>query len=239
LELNQQLENISIKDTISETLTFELNDTIFVYRKITKEFYHAIYINKNRKTIEYKWLSDFSFDENELQTYKAYFKNYIEKQDGIYKKVNATELPKNWIPIYQYQNKFYLYGPSDWGNADKRIINDSSFVIWYMDGPVPIPLISVKQDSNKYLLEMKGYFNKVDKKQRLVIHQIDQKTKLSVFEFLDNSEKYRYQLYVPKESINHFDMIVNYCEHQKQLEFKFDEINFKALIKNSLSKSNE
>ena len=223
-------------DTLSETR--KLNDTIFIKREVTKDFYHAIYIDPARESKYYDWLTDFEFDKYDLQAYAGNYKYVKEKNPEAFKKVNTPEISKNWIPVYSYKNNYYLYAPSDWGNAGRRIINDSAFVYWYMDGPLPVPLTSAKKVGHgKVILEMMELFNEKPSSEKLTIHQIDSKTGLSVFEFTNESEMYKYRLYVPIENAKQFDMIVNHCDNQKQREFKFDPIDFEELIKKAANKT--
>ncbi len=144
--VNEDIPESSIRvetDTLPETIID--NDTIFIKREITKDFYHAVYIDTTRASKYYDWLTDFEFDKYDLQAYKGNYKYVKEKNPETFKKVNSTEISENWIPVYSYNDHYYLYAPSDWGNAGRRIINDSAFVYWYMDGPLPVPLTSVRK----------------------------------------------------------------------------------------------
>jgi len=233
-ETKRQVEILPLTDTTNNSSYRKLNDTIFIHREVSKDFYHAIYIDTNRHSKYYDWLTNFEFNKYDVQSYQESYEYLKEKFPKTYMKVNSTELPEDWIPVYLYKDNYYLYAPSDWGNAGKRIINDSAFVYWYMDGPLPIPLTSVKKEAqNKYILEISNLSKDSLEKQELTIFQIDPKTQLSVFKFSNKTGKTQYRLYIPKESASSFDMIVNYCENQKQLEFEFEEIDFKKLIKNS------
>ncbi len=84
---------------------------------------------------------------------------------------------------------------------------------------------------------MMELFNEKPSNEKLTIHQIDSKTGLSVFESTNESEMYKYRLYIPIESAKKFDMIVNYCDNQKQMEFDFDQIDFEKLIKKTANKT--
>jgi hypothetical protein len=241
--MGRQINNHSVnsgQDTLTETridtalaLEYKTIDTIFIHREVTTDYYHAIYIDTTRKSKFYNWLTDFEFDKSDLQSYQGNYQYVKEKFPNSYKTVNMIDVAENWIPVFKYKSSYYLYAPSDWGNAGRRIINDSAFVYWYMDGPLPVPIRNFKKLArNKYKLEIEDLVNKSEKKKQLIIYTIDSKTQLSVFEFSDEPEQYRYQLYIPRENTKYFDMIVNYCDNQKQFEFEFDKIDFDKLIKN-------
>lgn len=62
----------------------------------------------------------------------------------------------------------------------------------------------------------------------LNIYLVDEKNKIAVWQYKDEGENWRYRLFVAKEQALNFDLIVNYCDRQKQLEFDFDEIDYKS-----------
>ncbi|MDP2388634.1 MAG: hypothetical protein Q8M29_19840 [Bacteroidota bacterium] len=212
-----------------------INDTTFILREFQGEskIYHAIYIEKSSKAKKSKWLMDFIFDKSDKEALLENLKS--QKEEAAVKKLkkhNLQGLPKNWLPVYQYHKNYYLYAPSDWGNAGKRILSDSLLINWYMDGPYPELLQSVtKENASTFVIKYKD--NEEGKEdQTLVIHIIDPKIKLAVWEYPSNDGgPAYYRLYIPVAAAPNFDMVVNHCELQKQMEFKFDEIDFKKLLK--------
>lgn len=209
-------------------------DTLFIQRKFTKDYYHAIYIDTSRNSKYYDWLTDFEFDHYDSLSINESYKYIREKPSVVFQKVNTSSLSKNWVPVYEYKNQFYLYAPSDWGNAGRRLINDSAFVYWYMDGPMLYPMKSLKKlDNGDHQIEIIEPYDEISSSSKLTIHPIDPNTGLSVFEFGNEVDEYKYQLYVPAENARQFDMIVNFCESGKQREFHFDKIDFEKLIKMS------
>ncbi len=220
-----------INDTSQEKEKIETaippnNDTIFIVRELTKDMYHAIYIEKQKNTQRFKWLTNFSFDNNDSEGYK-YGKEYQkEKHPKAYKtKVNTFYLPKNWVPLHQYENQFYTYAPSDWGNTGQRILNDLEFIQMYMDGPNPNPIESTKK-INSHHFEFTLFNENI-----LRVYLYDSKRQIYIFEIDGGSYGSDYRFYTPATNAGKFDMIVNYCETQKQMEYRFEEVNFEALIK--------
>lgn len=235
----QECTELTVRDKNDISSEAAVNDdTIFIKRELTKDFYHAIYLDTTRDSEYYDRLTDFEFNKYDLQTYSEHYRYVKENKPKTFEKVNLTKIPENWIPVYSYKGDYYLYSPSDWGSAGRRIINDSTFVYWYMDGPFPVPLVDVSEvEYGKIVLEMMKLFNGKSFNEKLIIHQIDSKTGLSVFEFAEESESNKYQLYLPVESARKFDMVINYCDNQKQLEFDFDKIDFEELIKEATNNS--
>lgn len=225
-------DHIATVDSIPDSVLEKDNDgdTIFIKRELTSEYYHAIFIDTKRESKFYDWLTNFEFDKGDQEVYNDNYQYVIQKTSKSILTVNLPKIPKNWIPVYTYQEQYYLYAPSDWGNAGKRMINDSAFVFWYMDGPMPFPLTSIKHEENGSLsLEMFEPFQGELTTKRITIHTIDPNNGLSLFEYMNEPEEYRFRLYVPVENAKQFDMIVNYCNNRKQLEFEFDDIDFDKL----------
>ena len=112
--------NLTYFDSLD--INFNPPDTIFIIRELDKHSYHAVYIDTTRPKKYYDRLTDFSFDDYDQV---GYFSDYtrIEKEDpNIFKSVNNTNLPENWIRVYPYKNKFYVYAPSEWGAMGRKIL---------------------------------------------------------------------------------------------------------------------
>lgn len=211
-------------DTVVETHTV---DTLFISRGYTRGNYHAIYIDKDRNAERRGWLTNFTFDSRDSAALKGNADYRKENKSPFKRRTHDLNgLAQHWLPLYEYKDSFYLYAPSDWGNAGRRIISDSSVIYWYMDGPYDEPIIAFsEQDENTRHLLLYAPFENHPKK-RLMIHTVDPETQMAVWEYLDDNSRWRYRLMVPKEKAYHFDMIVNYSPNTKQHEFDFDTIDF-------------
>ncbi|WP_121197150.1 hypothetical protein [Mucilaginibacter gracilis] len=205
-------------------------DTTFISRKKTKDYYWAIYIEKNRQSKKYKNLLDFKMNKWDA-------KNYKESLDSLKKrkiiKIKALAgLPKEWLPLYLYKGKYYIYYPCEWDNGDRRILTDSTLVDPSMEGPIPRPLQTVKKiNANTYYLQLKAFYSIGPPISTLIIHIIDAKNNIAVWEDTSQQGPYRYGLYVAKQSAANFDMVVNYCDNNRVPEFEFDKIDYTALLK--------
>jgi len=215
-----------------DTSIAKSGDTTFILRGKTKHYYHAIYIEKNRESTFYQQLTDFTFDKWDIESFKGNYEAIKKMYSNPYKVFKHPALPTEWLPLYSYKGTYYLYAPSDWGYAGRRIITDSTLVYWDMDGPSPMPLTTFqKNNDKKYSLTHFQPYNTDGNTNQIIIHIIDSKNKIAVWEFTNEAKDYQYQLYVPKENAKNFDMINNYCDYMKQMEFKFDTIDYKKLIK--------
>lgn len=208
----------------------KVNDTLFLVREITKDYYHAVYIEKNRQSAEYKRLLNFKMDTTEAAGYHESYLSFKQKVKSRLKKASIAGLPTQWMPAYRYQNKYYIYSPSEWGNIDRRIITDSTIVYWDMEDPFPELLSLTGHIGNTYTFKTSHYMSGA-KSSKLVIHIVDTVTKLAVWEDFSQPLPYRYGLYIPRGQATRLDMIVNYCAQNKVFEFQFDKIDYAALLK--------
>lgn len=231
-----QVKDSSVVSVVSDSQTDDslgeaTGDTVFLLRNKTKDYYHAIYIEKNRQSKFYQWLTDFGFDNYDKEEFDTYYRGIKDDSSIKIKRFNRSDLPSEWVPLYSLKGRYYLYAPSDWGNAGRKIITDSTLVFWFMDGPYPIPLSSFRKNSNnQYALTGIGRHSFDSARTQLIIHMIDSKNKIAVWEFPAESTRYRYRLYVARENAPNFDMVVNYCKDAKQMEFSFDQIDYSKLL---------
>ena len=203
-------------------------DTTFLLKKWTNNFYHSIYIDKSNQSEYYKRLTNFKFDSDENEVFKF---SYEAIKAGL-NKHNLLGLPKEWLPLYQYKNHYFLYAPSDWGNAGRKIITDTAFINWPMDGPYLEPITEVKKvKKSTTIIKFKNPANNQLQFKKIIIHMIDEQKKIAVWEFVDANNKSEYGLFIAKEYAFAFNLVVNYSPNMKQAEFEFDHINFNLLLK--------
>ena len=222
----------SLQSSTIDTTIPPHSDTAFILRELSRDVYHAIYIEKNRNSRFYKNLLDFNFSKSDQESMLMNYNNNSLVEEGKHlRKYDLQGLPKEWVPVYNYKDHLYLYAPSDWGNAGRVILSDTALIFWYMDGPYPVQYMSFKKtNANDYKLEYAETSGQSSNR-TVIIHTIDPKTGLTLWEYTSGSggETF-YQLNVPKEKASNFDMIVNYCEHMKQMEFDFDPIDYKKYL---------
>lgn len=225
-----------VNDTGSEAATARPDttvaeeDTVFLFREDTPKQDHAIYIEKDRNSSHYRWMTDFTWDGNSETAYREGLQYFLARSNSKYRP-EPTGLPRNWLPLFQHEGRFVLYAPSDHGNARKRIINDTAFVFWYMDGPTPIPIQGIHHTNPKTTeLDLLPLNDQWPKSEKLIVHLLDTVPMMAVFEFTNEPTEHRYSLYTPVESAIEFDMVVNYSNN-KRLEFEFERIDYTMLLK--------
>lgn len=121
------------------------NDTIFLLKVNTKDYSQIVYIERNRQSADYKFLLNFSFDSAANADFKESNSYLKQKHHRPFKKYDLAGLPKEWLPVYRYKGKYYLYSPSEGGNEDRRIFTDSTIIYWGMEGPIAAPFQAVKK----------------------------------------------------------------------------------------------
>ena len=125
------------------------NDTIFLKRERGKDYYHIIYVEKNRQSIFYTKLLNFKMDEHDTN---AYIQNCGALDKDLFrpvKKFRLSGLARQWLPVYKFHHKYYLYYPGDTGLENRKLITDSTICYMNMDGYSPEQMLSVMQRDRK------------------------------------------------------------------------------------------
>jgi len=205
------------------------SDTIFLKKESHQYGSQIIFIDENKNSEHLKRLKNFSFSKFDQRSFDQNIKYIHEKCGDKYQQFNVEDLPKEWIPLYQYKNEFYTYGPVDWGRTGRKLLNDSLYISWMMDGPFPYKIEEFKKiKDNHFRFKYEicyGESNRV-----VNLHILDTATQMTIWEYDLRDRKIK-ELYIPKEKASHFDMIVNYCIDEKFDEFTFDNIDFDELRK--------
>lgn len=211
-----------------------LSDTIFIVKEIQKDgIYHAIYIEPDRSSKYYDRINNFKLD---LNAYQESLKQLTGNKPAKLAKHKTPIIPKKWLELHAYKNKYYVYSPSDYGSNSRLKITDTT-LIWQgmelganvINSVQTIDQNTVEFSITKFALsQISGKFIKV--KSKLFIHIIDRQNQIAVFEFITKSAPVRYELRVSADKVRNFPLIVNYCEDQKQMELSFDSVDFKKML---------
>jgi len=232
---NTSIDNQVVPDTsISKELkSFVLNDTTFLLRKDYGECgTHSVYIERNRKSKYYKLLKDFSINEYKLDTYNHYISMLNSKIKGGLKTFDLDSLPQQWLPLYLFEDKYYLYAPSDWGCSGKMAINSQSIICYNMDGPTPCAIRWINKVKNCYYINYVAPYGKENllDEPTLAIYIVDPKYKIAIWEEKDIEGKFDYKLMIPTKYANYFDIINNYSPQCKALEIELEQPDYKSLL---------
>jgi hypothetical protein len=203
-------------------------DTTFLLRETNNGIYHAIFIDESKTSKFYKQISDFTFYNYGSDNFKSSLDYLKEQHISLTRKV-IPQLPKKWIPLYQYKNKFYLYYPCDFYFHFKYNITDTAFIDYTGEGPVAYKILGFKAiNDSTFQFQLTGMTKPV---RSLIIHIIDKNKDAALFEERIQGDSKRFYLMTSADKIKSFPMIVNYCPTQKEDEFQFDKPNYYKFLK--------
>lgn len=211
------------------TLSVPAQDTTFILKNRTKYFYHAIFFEPNKDSKYYRYVADFNFKEFDKRDYVESVKKLKKNNPAPFPRYNFGSLPKQWCLLFSYKGQFCIYSPSDYISNYKVAISDSTFIDYYGDGIMASRIQSFdKKNTKTYQFKL---INSQSQERALVIHWVDPKNGIAIFEKPNEEPMLRYRLMVQADKVKNFPLIVNYCDKEKQEEFEgFDKIDFKKWL---------
>jgi len=206
------------------------SDTIFLKKRKTPGD-NIVYVEQDRNSKFYQKMLDFKLDTYDSAQY-AHIRLDLQKQGVKYhNKTSALQgLPRKWVAVHRYKQSYYLYFPADFGVANRKMITDSTICYSNMDGFNPEAIISLAKKGNSawdFTVE-----SAAGVRHHILIHIIDPKTMLAIWE-IPGKNNSRFDLCVPAQNAQAFNMIVNDTNGDLPDEFEFDQIDFKQLLKHS------
>ena len=194
---------------------------------LLKEKNHSVFIEKSKNSSFYDKICNFNFGTFDNRSYLSSI-DYLKKNKIRLTKVSTGDFPKRWISLKQYKGNFYTYYPSDFISHYKVGISDTTFIEYTGEGPEENKIVSFeKQDSITFKFKIIGHSLKIS---NLTVHFIDSKNGIAIFEE-SNSGQIKYRLMISSDKIRNLPIIVNYCKEQKTVEFKFENPNYRQLLK--------
>jgi hypothetical protein len=192
------------------------DDTTGENKRFTER--NAVYINPNKLYKRYDEIFGFGINDDK------YFE-YLSFPTKAEKKNLPENLPKKWIPLYQYNDEYYLYSPCQWVIAKYNITDTALIYYGWMDGIYGFRYDTIIQKSDDWfaIQEIKGFNDNTE----INIYIIDREKGIAVFEYNDNS--YEPQLFVSAETARQFPVIVYICDSLHP-EYEFPEPDFDELI---------
>ena len=214
-------------------MTFQLfgqgvgKDTTFIFKDTVDGEVQSIFIDNNKDSKFYDRISHFKFQHFDKDSYK-YSTDYFKEQKLTLNKAKPVLPWTNWVTLKLYKGQFYAYHPCDFLFHFRQSVNDTTFVDWTGEGPVANKILEQKKiDSKTYEFKLTGIY---EQDRKIIIHIIDFKKGIAVFEQITNGTDKRYYLMIAADKISSVPIIVNYCPTQKQTELQFDETDFKTLL---------
>ncbi len=204
-------------------------DKTVIFKETIDGGLQTIFIDNNKDSKYYDEISQFNFELFDNQSYKI-STDYLKEHNLTLKKVKPVIPWRNWVTLEQYKGKLYVYRPCDFLFHFRQSVNDSTFIDWTGEGPVANKIMEQKKiDSKTYEYKLKGIY---EQERIIVIHIIDNKNGIAVFEETTNKTETKYYLMIAADKIKNVPIIVNYCPTEKQSELEFDTPDFKKLLMN-------
>jgi hypothetical protein len=181
-----------------------------------------IYITSDTSSRPYHWI--VPTPDNELV--RSIYSNYISEIKQKYKKQISEfpvgDLPRKWNSVYMWNNKYYLYAPSDWMSNSGYYISDSVIYIASSD-PSDIYVITGlnkngADEASFSATDLSGKNNYIE------IKLIDRS--LGIYEWTIRGKDNESKKFLMQNSdyVTKLKMIICDCGDTKCLmEFKFDE----------------
>jgi hypothetical protein len=99
-----------------------------------------------------------------------------------------------------------------------------------MDGPFPQPIETLRA-TEKNKTELVSY-NSIDEiRDTIYLYKLNTSPQVYLWEFIRNDRPNIYSFFTSSELAKEFDIIVNYCDTEKQDEYEFDKIDFETITK--------
>lgn len=185
--------------------------------------YNAIYIDENRKSEKYEQALNFRLVDD----------YYFPSSSAIKHKLPAS-LPRKWVPLEQYEGKYYIYRPAVRSISQNYEIADTTLICFgFPEGAYGFAYSSIEHHKDHYI------FKDINKEGNTVfwdelhIYIIDRARGLAVFEGREKGEIYFRSLYVTASKVRNFPLIIQEysgTEVMKPQYFPLDEIDFDKLL---------
>lgn len=196
---------------------------------IKSDTYGKVYITTNTASKPYKWIVP-SPNKESLDSYYADYINEIkENYNQEVSTHNLDGFPGKWNSVYVFNDKFYLYAPSDWMQNTGYYISDSIIYIAESDPADLYLILECKHDSPR-LCEFHT-INHSGQELNIKIAPIDPDYGIYLWAFSNkDAEIVQRKIMQDSRFAKQLPMIINDCGKNKcHSEFKFKDPDFNKL----------
>jgi len=223
---------IIITSKVSYT-QFKLKDTLFFLRDSNQFYYHRIFVDTNKKSEFYSYVSDFSFKKFDASTYKNSL-DYLYAKKLYPEKQSYFDFPDEWTKLEIYKGILYVYSPADYYSHYKIKLTDSVFINWNGEGPEAAFIKKFQQLDSityKFILTSQTF-----KHREITIKFINKRKGIAIFHdkrYDPNSNKISnyYFMMVTVKEMRKIPLLINTCDNQKQEELEFDKVDYRTMFK--------
>jgi hypothetical protein len=206
-------------------------DTVFLKKENVLGSYNIVYVDNNKRSMEYFKFSHTQLTGKQKTEYDTSFKYMLDEVNYPTSYFYMRNLAKNWIPLHSYKGEFYLYSASNWDKYSTLVLTDSTIVYSSFDGCL-VDLITQFEQKNYSTYSFKTVNNLHDVV-NVELFIIDPARGIAIWKST-HSQGVEYQLMVNALHFREFPIAIAKCSMGECLhEFEFDKINYEKLIKKS------
>lgn len=207
---------------------FKQNDTLFFIRELNDSLYHRVFIDTNKKSIFYTYVSDFNIAGFDIDTYRRSL-SYLYSKKLYPKKQTLANIPREWVMLESYKGQIYVYSPADYYGHYKVKITDSLWIDWTGEGPEATYIQKFSRPtSSSYQFTLQS---QMCPRQEILIRYIDEEKGIALFKIKQynpdaKKQEVYYRLMADVKKMRNIPLLVNTCDTQKQNELDFDIIDY-------------
>lgn len=182
----------------------------------------SIYLTHDTTAISYEYLNPSHIDSMVFTQFYREMQLELEGKFSIQTNhFNHPFINSHWTNLYQFNNAFCLYGPSDWMSHTELFFTDSLLYNLRSDGDLEFIMSVSTISSNACEFELLNYWNEP---YFLAIRIVDENRGIATFEWFDEKHVSLHKtLYVKSEMVRKFPILIFDCGKQK---CAFGDVNF-------------
>lgn len=182
----------------------------------------SIYYTHDTTAVSYDYLNPTQIDSTIFTQFYREMQLELEGKFSIQTKhFKHPFINSHWTNLYQFNNAFCLYGPSDWMAHTELFFTDSLLYNLRSDGDLEFIMSVSTISSNACEFELLNYLNEP---YFLAIRIVDENRGIATFEWYDDKHvSYHKSVYVKSEMVRNFPILIYDCGNQK---CAFGDVNF-------------
>lgn len=201
-------------------------DTLFLKREKTDSSYNIVYVETDTNLYQYNDLIPKRLDSNEINNIEQQYKQLSHEAKSI-RSFELKDFPKEWSNLYTYEEKHYVYYPSDSYFINSYQFTDSLLIKHTGEEPVPHLYSEIEKISDvKYKFTILSHTGI----QVIKIYIVDLVKGIAIWELTRDKASYCL-LMVDSKNVKDYPIAIHHCSVGKCLyEFKFENPDLESVI---------
>ncbi len=216
-----------IAASVAAQKPFHYNDTTFLLRDF-RQGYHAVFIAAPDDSV---WHRRIASPPGDMRQH-----GHVRKQQRMLNELGVRSMAPtagaepvviDRVGVVRFEDRFYLYAPSDWMNHRQQQVAGNWLITNETDGPLAHAIVARPASIDGEALHLRCVSmvsHALDPKADTVDVRawvIDEATGVELWEHRDGYGDARYDLMVPLERATALPVIVNHAPARKAFEFEF------------------